>query len=736
MPSPVSIGLCLAAGTSVVNVLMDVCRKKALVRNDLISTTFWIRLFGAVVLAGAFLLRLQSSSSPLLHDGGAIFGYFGEAWPPLAKFLIYLFLDTGLVAVAVYFYFAALKESDLSVCVPFMSFTPVLLIPTGYLFLHEVPNMRQFLGVVLVVSGALAMDRQAFRRGLMGPVRAMFRNKGSRYILIVAVIFALTNPIDKVLVIMSDPITYGFGYGAMICLFYGLIMVTQERGPASQPWTDALRAAPVWVIVAGALDASVLLLQFTSHRYIDVFITITVKRAGVILSVFAGWLVFHEKNIEDRLFASITMLGGVVLIYTPLSLAAQLLIVASLLTLLVVRLRTSRANLALTPETHLLPAGEIVARDPIPDDRMAASILRCSLVGCGSITREYLAVYRDLPWVEVVSCIDIDESRASSTASYLGAAGQNRGPIRVATKIEAALTDDVDVVVISTPNHLHREHAIAALQRGKHVFLQKPIAATLEDGLAIVQEARQHSVTCGVYMSYFDQPVIQDLRGMVRSGCFGEITQMHMKLMHPGGLLWSRQADEGYPTWRGSIEETGGGAFIQLAVHCIRILSWTLDDRVTHVQGFASNRLCVGLEGEDTAVALLKFESGAYATLNISWCAGGEELAIHGSEGSVVYQDNRWVTVRSLRSYKGLSFHYEPIAEARFDCPATPLSEGLQAFNQHRLFLEAVRDRTPPFVSLEDGLRDLAVVAAFYRALRTESTVAVDLMVGELVQSD
>ena len=61
---------------------------------------------------------------------------------------------------------------------------------------------------------------------------------------------------------------------------------------------------------------------------------------------------------------------------------------------------------------------------------------------------------------------------------------------------------------------------------------------------------------------------------------------------------------------------------------------------------------------------------------------------------------------------------------------------GLQAFNQHRLFLEAVRDRTPPFVSLEDGLRDLAVVAAFYRALRTESTVAVDLMVGELVQSD
>jgi predicted dehydrogenase len=122
--------------------------------------------------------------------------------------------------------------------------------------------------------------------------------------------------------------------------------------------------------------------------------------------------------------------------------------------------------------------------------------------------------------------------------------------------------------------------------------------------------------------------------------------------------------------------------------------------------------------------------------LNISWCASGEELAIHGTEGSVVYQDNRWVTVRSVRRYEGLSFCYEPAAEARFDCPARPLNDAFQPFNQHRLFLEAVRDGTPPFVSLEDGLRDLAVVEAFYRALRTESTVAVDLMVGELLPTE
>lgn len=731
MLRPVSIGLFLAAGTSVVNVLMDVCRKKALVRNDLISTTFWIRLFGVVVLTGAFLLRLHSSSGPLLHDGGPVFGYFGASWPPLAKFLIYLLLDTGLVAVAVYFYFAALKESDLSVCVPFMSFTPVLLIPTGYLFLHEVPNMRQFFGVILVVSGALAMDRDALRRGLTGPFRAMFRNKGSRYILIVAVIFALTNPIDKVLVIMSDPITYGFGYGAMICVFYGLLVFSQERGATIRSCTRALRTAPAWMIVAGMLDASVLLLQFTSHRYIDVFITITVKRAGVILSVFAGWLIFHEKNIEDRLVASVTMLGGVVLIYTPMTLAAQLLIVAGLLCVLVVRLRLTAPKLSPTPDSETLPSHGLAAGRIQLAEPEGAPVLRCALVGCGSITHEYLGVYRDLPWVKVVACVDIDESRAASAARYLTETAQGGEPLQVATDLGAALTRDVDIVVISTPNHLHREHAVAALRHGKHVFLQKPIASTVEDGLEILREARNRAAICGVYMSYFDQPVIHDLRGMVRESCFGEITQMHMKLMHAGGMVWSRQADEGLPTWRGSIQETGGGAFIQLAVHAIRILSWILDERVTHVQGFASNRLCVGLEGEDSAVALLRFDSGSYATLNISWCASGEELAIHGTTGSVVYQDNRWVTVRSVRGYEGLAFRCDPMVESRFDCPAPPLNEASQPFNQHRLFLEAVRDGTPPFVSLEDGLRDLAVVAAFYEASQTESTAAVDFLIGE-----
>ena len=719
MMKPATIGLSLAAGTSMVNVIMDVCRKKALARNDLIGTLFWVRAIAGAVFAVIFAVRLHSGGV-LIHESGAVFGLFGAAWPSLLKYMVYLVSDTALVTAAVYFYLGALQHADLSVSAPFLSFTPVLLIPSGYLFLHEVPNARQMLGMVLVVCGALAMNREAFRLGALGPLRAIFRETGSRYALYVAVILAITNPMDKILVMMSDAATYAFGYGAMLCLFYALLMV---RRPGE--WTAALRKAPGWVLMAGLLDASVLLLQFTSHRFIDVFITITIKRAGVIFSVLAGWLIFREKDIEDRLYASAAMLGGVVMIYVPMSMPQQAITVIGLLTLLAVHLRTggraSAAGQSLAPQADLRDASSV-----------SKAKLRCAILGCGQIAQEYLEAYRDMDCAEVTVCIDVEQTRAQAAAQVLSQPG---GPqVRVSRALQDALGDDVDVVVISTPNHLHREHALAALEHGKHIFLQKPIANSMRDALAIVRASQRHSLISGVYMSYFDQPLIHDLRGMAEEGCFGDITQVHMRLMHTGGMAWSDQADEGEELWRGSLEQTGGGVFIQLAVHAIRVLSWVLRDRVVRVQGFASNRLCPGLEGEDSAVALLQFELGTYATLNMSWCASGEELSLHGSRGSFVYRENRWVTLEAARSYRGFALTYDAPGEVRVECQPPALRDAAQPFNQHRLFLEAVRDGRGAFVPLEDGLYDLAVVTAFYEAVRTGAVVAVEPLSAPLHQ--
>jgi predicted dehydrogenase len=291
-------------------------------------------------------------------------------------------------------------------------------------------------------------------------------------------------------------------------------------------------------------------------------------------------------------------------------------------------------------------------------------------------------------------------------------------------------------VVINSPNHLHAPQAIAAIQAGKHVLLQKPVAAKLRDAEAIAAAAGKSVRTVGLYMSYFDQPLLHDLRDMVLERRVGDVVQCYARLMHRGGMMWSRQVLQGKPTWRGSVEETGGGCFIQLAVHYIHIFEWMMGSRVVKVTGFTGRLHCPGLEGEDVASAILQMDTGALVTLDTAWCANGEELAIHGTGGRVEYRYNRWLAVSSASGpFRGRVVDYrggvtdafggpegeEQVTEVRpphFGDVANP-------FNQHRLFLEAARAGKPAPVSIESGVRDMRVVAAVYESARTGRTVAV-----------
>ena len=200
--------------------------------------------------------------------------------------------------------------------------------------------------------------------------------------------------------------------------------------------------------------------------------------------------------------------------------------------------------------------------------------------------------------------------------------------------------------------------------------------------------------------------------------------------------MWSDEALRGIRTWRGSVDETGGGCFIQLAVHYIHIFEWLGAGKVVRATGFTRNLHCPGLEGEDLAVAVLETDSGAMITLDTAWCTNGEELAVHGTLGRFSYRNSRWVTLASSAgAFDGRVVRYsgglvpafggpqgeEQQMEVRppaFDDIANPL-------NQHRLFLEAVREGKPAPVSVASGVRDMRIVQAVYESARTGRAVEV-----------
>ena len=358
-------------------------------------------------------------------------------------------------------------------------------------------------------------------------------------------------------------------------------------------------------------------------------------------------------------------------------------------------------------------------------------MINVSFIGCGGMAAHYLSVYRDLDWVRVVSCIDANLESAQRAAAVFSA----DSPLATTDEC-AALANDVDAVVVSTPNFLHRPQAVAAIGGGKHVLLQKPVAANLEDGEAIAAVAGRSSRTVGLYMSYFDQPLVHDLRDMFRQGKLGALVHCYARLMHKGGMMWSDEALKGIRTWRGSLAETGGGCFIQLAVHYIHLFRWISGSKVVRATGFTRNLHCPGLEGEDLAVAVLELDSGAMVTLDTAWCANGEEFSVHGTLGRFNYRNLRWLSVASSAGpFSGRVVQYSGGLTPAFGGPEgeeqqmeilpPAFGDASNPLNQHRAFLEAVRDGRPAPVSVEAGVEDMRVVRALYESAKTGRAVEV-----------
>ncbi len=330
-------GLLLACIDSVLNVLTDVARKKVLDQKfDVGLVTVWAKGISCVVFAVVLVvLKLGWGTRPELPDIGHRFNL-----SPALSFLLYVTLNAVLEGGAILLYLRALQVSPISYCVPFLAFTPLFLLPTGIIFLHESVSGGMVTGVGLVVAGALVMNRQMFARGPLEPLRAIFRQRGSRYMLIVALLLTFTNLLDKWFLLsgggtvtfdvkLARSVTLSLGKCAMLSAFFaGLTALrmgdrtTREEQPAGfwrlgsgVTWTGLVRMAGRWVLLAGVMDSMVLVLQLTAMQLTVAAVVICIKRAGLVLAVFLGWFVFKERGITDRVIASLVMTTGVLIFF-------------------------------------------------------------------------------------------------------------------------------------------------------------------------------------------------------------------------------------------------------------------------------------------------------------------------------------------------------------------------------------------------------------------------------------
>jgi uncharacterized membrane protein len=203
----------------------------------------------------------------------------------------------------------ALKISPLSLTFPFLSFTPIFLIFTGYIFLGELPDIYGVFGIILVASGAYVLNMCKESRGILAPLRAIKNEKGSVFMLIVSLLWSFAASLDKVALLSSSPYFYIVAFHTGFFVLYLPFLIKLNPGFPG----EVKRNYPS-LFVLGILEGLMAVFQMTALRVALVSYVISIKRSGMILSLVMGALFFKEEINVYRAAGTVIMVLGVVLI--------------------------------------------------------------------------------------------------------------------------------------------------------------------------------------------------------------------------------------------------------------------------------------------------------------------------------------------------------------------------------------------------------------------------------------
>jgi len=342
--------------------------------------------------------------------------------------------------------------------------------------------------------------------------------------------------------------------------------------------------------------------------------------------------------------------------------------------------------------------------------------LRVGLIGVGGVAAKYAALYAAYPRSRLVSIFDANPEASRALAARVGC--------RIAADAQDVIDDDVDAVVISTPNALHLDQASAALAGGRHVLLQKPMTVDVAQAERLQERAAASGRVLAMYMNSLDHPLFRDMKRMIAAGTLGRIGAINCKLANGMGHVWRASSGD---FWRGSRQAVGGGSFAMLACHYLNLGQWLLDAPIRRVSAVGANLMCDHIEGDDIMSAIVEFEGGPLGVIESSWCVKGEQMSLHGASGSIAYIDNGVLTMKAEFPFDGEVIHYgTPGRRIVVEGLAPPAMDDWQnPYNQHRRFVDALLDGTPVDVPSLAGLRDMRVLEAAYRAAAERRAVEV-----------
>ena len=274
---------------------------------------------------------------------------------------------------------------------------------------------------------------------------------------------------------------------------------------------------------------------------------------------------------------------------------------------------------------------------------------------------------------------------------------------------------DVQAVIIATPTHLHREIAVAALQAGKHVLCEKPMAASLEECDAMIAAATASGRLLSVVFQNRFRPDIWRAKHLAAGGHLGRL------LFGLCATLWYRGPNYYDLWWRGTWEQECGGATLNHAIHDIDAFLWIMGEPASLVAEMDTQAHAI--EVEDLAIALVRFANGALGqvTSTVNAHQNRSILEIVGQRAAVSIP---WTLSACRPDERGFP-QPDParLADLAAAAEAVPLPPGQGHGAQVGDVLRALETGGRPLVDGPEGRRSVEFVTALYKAATTGQRV-------------
>jgi len=299
--------------------------------------------------------------------------------------------------------------------------------------------------------------------------------------------------------------------------------------------------------------------------------------------------------------------------------------------------------------------------------------------------------------LEIVACYTrSEEKRAKFAAKY---------SCRAAPSYESILADrSIEAIINTTPNNVHLETTRAAAEAGKHVFLDKPIANTVDDGRAITEACRKARVVLALGYQRRREGHFRWIRKQIDDGVFGKLVNAEANISR------DRLGKIDLGSWRYTAEGMPGGVMLQIGIHYIDVLEYLVGP-VKAVSGSLAQLVLPG-DNPDVASLLIEHQNGALSTLNASYASASEYyvMNVYGKDASAYYDFHQ-----GLRFLRRGAEKSEPVQVPKIDTFVDELEE----------FAAAVRGGPRPEMGGEGGTRSLAVIRAGIKSAREGRRVQV-----------